>query len=240
MIRTMTTKCMKKDFHEEIVKIHDRLKSGVNFAFSKYADGEWAAICNETLDNREFSNNESTPENARQELISSIRFQDESYYVGVCCPCCNGDRAYKMREFCGQKDANMTFANVFVNDNYSFYKENFINEYKNRDIHLVAHESSLVDSLPFKVERFYPIKRNAWVANSSLADQIAEENASGKTFLFCCGPLGNILSYKLFSKNRDNTYLDIGSTLNPWLRSEGFRRDYYSQSGPFANRKCVW
>lgn len=228
-----------KTFSEEIHKLFRKFQSGKPFAFSKYADGEWAIIAKDYLNNGEFEFSPQTPDFFRQKLIESIQFKDPEYYIGTCCPCCNGDRAQKMREFSGQDEDHMTFANVFVNDNYPVYKETFLKEYATRDIHLVANSNSRVGDLPFRVEKFYPIGFNAWLNNYDFIDFIKQKNVSNKTFLFCAGPFGNLLAHQLFQDNKRNTYLDIGSTLNPWLRSEGFVRDYYVGGG-FSNRRCVW
>ena len=62
-----------------------------------------------------------------------------------------------------------------------------------------------------------------------------DTNIKDSLFLFCAGPFGNILAHQLFESNPNNIYMDIGSTLNPWLQSEGFKRDYYI-NGYFAGR----
>ena len=102
-----------------------------------------------------------------------------------------------------------------------------------------SNKNSKIDNLPFKIEKFYPVGFNAWVENYSLIEEIKNQQLSGKLFLFCCGPFGNILSHQLYSNNKNNIYLDIGSTLNPWLQSEGFKRDYYC-NGYFSKRTCIW
>ena len=112
-----------KDFTKEISILFEKFQKGAPFAYSKFADGEWAAMLNETLNNSEFENTPHTDERYREELINAIQYKDPDYYIGTCCPCCNGDRAEKMREFSGQDEDHMTFANVFVNSNYPIYKE---------------------------------------------------------------------------------------------------------------------
>jgi hypothetical protein len=228
-----------KDFYQEIHRIFNLFKNGKPFAFSKFADGEWAAIINENLNNGEFENNSGSNQFYRDKLIESIKFKDPNYYIGTCCPCCNGDRAQKMRSFSGQDEEHMTFANVFVNTNYEKYKELFLEEYKNHEIHLVANKNSKIENLPFKVEKFYPVGFNAWINDYTLIERILETNPKNKLFLFCCGPFGNILAHQLLLNNKENIYLDVGSTLNPWLKSEGFKRDYYC-NGYFSKRKCIW
>lgn len=229
-----------KEFKEEFFKIYDRLKVGKKFSFGKFADGEWEAICGRELNNNEFSSDSRTPPSCRARLTDALRYKHDDYYVGVCCSCCNGDRAKLMRDLSEQNIDNLTFANVFVNANYPFFRSLMIPEFSRHKIHLVAHESSNVKELPFEVEKFYPIKRNAWVENIDIVDEIISSKPSDKVFLFCCGPLGNILSHELHLSNKSNTYLDIGSTLNPWLKSEGFARDYYSMQSGFATKTCSW
>lgn len=58
-------------------------------------------------------------------------------------------------------------------------------------------------------------------------------------YLLCAGPFGNILSHNLWSNNKNNTYLDIGSTLNPYLETEGFKRGYLYGSDD-VNKVCNW
>jgi hypothetical protein len=230
----------KKDFRQEITTLFERLKSKKYFSFSKYADGEWFMMRDMPVNNNEF-NYTKNDQFYRDKLIESFKFKDDDYYVGVSCPCCQGTEHLNMVQFSEQKNENLTFANIFVNANYTFYRDNFIEEYKNWDVYLVANKNAKIQNLPFKVEKFYPVENTAWRENYSLIEEIKKEKIKGKLFLFACGPFGNMLSHQLWQSNKNNTYLDIGSTLNPWLQSEGFKRDYYANSNsPYSNRTCIW
>ena len=57
-----------KDFTEEISLLFEKFQKGAPFAFSKFADGEWSAMHNETLNNSEFENTTETNEKYRGEL----------------------------------------------------------------------------------------------------------------------------------------------------------------------------
>jgi len=226
-----------KYFRKEIEKLFDRLESGKKFSFSKYADGEWMAMRGIPVNNREF---EATTDMTAtiHNLCVSFLFKDEGYYVGISCPCCQGQHHYTMAHKSGQDEEHLTFANIFVNGNYSFFKEHFIPEFSNRKIHLVANEKSKVENLPFEVEKFYPVGFSAWKNDYDLVDKIIAQDDEDKLFLFCAGPFGNILAHRLWEANKKNTYLDIGSTLNPWLEHEGFKRGYFS--GPNYHKMCTW
>jgi hypothetical protein len=229
-----------KIFKDEIEKLFNRLKSKTPFAFSKYADGEWMAMNEIPVFNGEFRSDTSEKTlNSIKLLRQSFIYQHPEYYVGISCPCCQGQNHYHMKKSSGQNEDNLTFANIFVNSNYEFYKSHFITEYKNWSVNLIANENSDLSKLPFKIKNFYPIKINAWVDNLDLVDQLKNLNTKGELYLFSAGPFGNILSHQLWDNNKENTYLDIGSTLNPWLGFEGFKRGYlYGTSD--CNKVCVW
>ena len=228
-----------KLFNDEIKNLFERLKSKQPFAFSKFADGEWFMMRGLAVNNNEFA---YTTDDTfyREQLINSFKFKDAGYYIGISCPCCQGQEHNKMLDFSGQDDAHLTFANIFVNANYDFYRNNFIEEYKNWEIHLVANKNAKIENLPFKVEKFYPVENTAWKHNYDLIEEINHQELKGKLFLFAYGPFGNMLAHQLWENNKNNTYLDIGSTLNPWLQSEGFKRDYYDAGTTYKNRVCVW
>ena len=226
-----------KYFREEIENLLEKLKSGEKFSFSKYADGEWMAMLEVNMNNKEFEVTEDTKK-ASKELRKSFCFKDENYFVGISCPCCNAKHHYGMKEYSYQDEKNLTFANIFVNSNYDFFVKNFVEEFSNHSVHLVANEKSNIKNLPFEVEKFYPVGFSAWINNCNLIDEIISEKHEDKLFLFCAGPFGNILAHRLWEANKKNIYMDIGSTLNPWLESEGFKRGYFS--GPDRNQVCVW
>jgi len=214
-----------KDYKKEIKFFYNKILENKKFALSKFADGEWASIRGETIPaaNGEWVTNGNEPifDLVRKELSDSLTYKDSDYYIAIC-PCYKDTIKYS-----GQLESNITYANIFVNSNYEFYKKHYINLYKERDIHLVTHKNTNLDNLPFKVEKFYPIEYNAWILNRNLPQIILEENLKDKLFLFAAGSFANILAHKLWMNNKNNIYLDVGSTLNPWTQIERLKRDYY-------------
>lgn len=233
-----------KIFSEEIKILFDRLKSKKPFAFSKYADGEWMAMrgINANPGNGEWVINGTEYSNSIEMLINSFKYQDDGYYVGISCPCCQGEAFHDMKLFSGQREDHLTFANIFVNSNYKYYVDNFIPYFSNQDgIYLVANKVTDINKLPFKVEKFYPIDYNAWVVNKNLIDDIKNDisDVSDKLFLFSGGPFGNILAHQLWQFNKKNQYIDVGSTLDPWTKSNRLDGKYYSVEQN-DRRVCIW
>lgn len=234
----MTTKI----FQEEIKIIEKRLISGEKFAFSKYADGEWGMMNNVVISSRGEFDYKQEDVFYSTKLMESYRFKDDGYYIGISCPCCQGMETHKrMLLSSRQKEGHVTFANVFVNANYPYYVDNFVPFYKTQKVVLVCNRQAKLENLPFKPEKVYFIDHTAYKTNYGLIEEMKTDSAgvSDFVFLFSAGPLGNLLAAELWKANKNNVYLDIGSTLNPWLQAEGHKRDYYIGKD-FSRQVCVW
>jgi hypothetical protein len=230
-----------KNYQQEILFFYNKLKNSEKFSISRYGDGEWSAITSSPLlcgvipqkgitewtttgDDKNFNT-------ARKYLTESLQFIDDQYYVAIC-PC-----YVEMTQFSKQRVENITYANIFVNKNYSFFVDNYIEFFKTQKIHLVANKEANLKRLPFKVEKFYPVDYNAWVNNLNLIDEIESQDNEDILFLFSAGPLSNILCYKLWQSNKKNTYIDVGSTLDPWIDT-GNPRAYYLGKNYYSNLVC--
>ncbi len=229
---------INKTFKNDIEVIFNLLKNKYKFAFSKYADGEFAILTNKKItncDNWTFNPDEHNL--YHKELLNSFKYNEIGYYVGISCPCCVGNKDTKwMRDNVGVSNDYLTWANIFVNSNYEFFKRNFLPEFNNHNVILIANKNANINNLPFKVEEFIPITNTAWIDNFNLINELSLVDYKDKLFLFCAGPLGNMLSAKLWSVNKNNIYLDIGSTLNPYL--VGNNRGYHK--GKNTNKVCIW
>jgi hypothetical protein len=189
-----------KTFSKDITVLKDKLEKKEHFTFSKFADGEWAVMKNSQLNNNEFQyTNSQGHMKARELLIDSFKYQHSNYHVGISCPCCQGRAFEDMKEYSGQPEERLTWANLWVNSNYKYYLSDILPLFNNYNVALVAHKDSNLDNLPFMPKVFCPIDKDAWVVNQDkvekLKNLIEEENMEGWLFLFCCGPFGNILAH---------------------------------------------
>jgi hypothetical protein len=228
-----------KTFEQDFFKLFDLLKSKTNFSFSKYADGEFEILINNKITNCDnWTFDPLSDDKYRNELISSFKFNENGYYVGISCICCVGlKNTMWMRNNVGVDNEHLTWANIFVNGNYRKFLQYFIPEFNNHKIILVANKNATINKLSFKIEEHIPIGETAWKENFNLLDDLVQKDYKDKLFLFCAGPLGNMLAAKMWKYNKNNTYLDIGSTLNPWL--VGNNRGYLNGSDTL-NKICVW
>lgn len=230
-----------KTFDGDIVKILNKVKNRDKFAFSKYADGEYKILINQPITNCDGW--KFDPKNNSREykiLLESFEYKHDDYYVGISCPCCQPNESVKwMRENVGSE--NITWANIFVNSNYKYFIDNFIPEFNKWDsrVILYANKSGINKELPFKVDKYIPLNINSWkepeLSQIIEKSKLYSDEENGQLFLFSAGPLGNILTYTLHLHNKNNTYIDIGSTINPWI--VGNNRSYLKGKN---NKTCTW
>lgn len=235
-----------KSFRVEIEYFFDLLTiSKKKFALSRFGDGEMIAMRGETIASgygEWITNGEDLRySSARTALYEAFTYKHPEYYVGIVCPCCQGmDNFNNMKLQCGQSDKSLTFANVFVNSNYDFFLNNYIPYFKeNLDkIVLISHNNSNLSN--FRVANFLGTTYNAWIDWEYYFNAINNKGFSDKIFLFACGPLGKILSQKLWAVNKNNVYLDVGSALNPLIGGDINPRGYQIPGSFHRNLTCIW
>lgn len=229
-------------FNNDLFFFLDKIRNKENFCITRYGDGEYFIMINKklsTLDGWTFR--PWLDKKIHRLLLESFHYVHPDYYVGIPCPCCQPPENIKWFKE-NVKTQNLTWANIFVNGNYPLFEEQIIPLFKSRKVHLVANKKGQVNNLPFEVENFYPVGKRALRFNLNLIPQLEESvaDAENELFLFCAGPLGKVLAQRLHMKNPNNTYLDLGSSLNKFLYPNKPNRDYLMEGGYYHGRICVW
>jgi hypothetical protein len=231
-------------FEDDFFYILKKVRNNDSFSFSKFADGEFSILMGRSITNIDgwkYSSEDNDIE--RRRLVESFLYSDDDYIVGICCPCCAQEASGWMKLNRESLKGKLTWANIFVNSNYQHFCQFMVPEINDwpGPVHIIATEKGQGKTLPIKYSSYHPIPREAWKDPfaASAIDRLGEiaMTRTGQLFLFCAGPLGNILAHKLHLLNQSNTYLDIGSTLNPWLT--GSNRDYLT-GGSDSRKICLW
>jgi hypothetical protein len=239
-----------KDYKSDIQILHQAIANKENVTFSKFCDGEWAVICNQPINNKEFwfDPNRKIDQFKRKSLIDAFKYKNDRYFVGITCVKVFGLQTHRMmKQLSEQDEDHLTWADIWVNSNYKYYVDNIVPIFNERPVVLFCNERGNVENLPFKPYMVFPVQNNAWEYNWGVINnakivisKLSSQGLNNMIFLFCCGPFGNILCHQLTEHEPNNTYLDIGSTLNPYLGSAGFERDYYMGQNYFSNMVGSW
>lgn len=230
-------------FRNDLIYFEDKLKNRESFSITRFGDGERDIMNGKHLflsrSKQEFDF--SGEEHLRQDLIKSFTLIKKNYFIGIPCPCCQTkDVCDNMKNASGQPKQNLTWANIFVNGNYSYFISSIVPLFNLYKTTIICPGNT--GKLKFNFYKHYQIGANAWVNNVSIYEdirqQIIQNKCKNELFLFCAGPFANILCSKLFNEFPNNTFLDIGSVFNIEL-GIGANRGYL-QGANTLNKTCIW
>ena len=261
-----------KDFLKVFDLFLQKMKDGENFAFTRFSDGELFILKNETVvlapgyfvtGNRIGPNiytkeeqKEFIPEKHsfyRDKLLEAFLYEKKNYYKGICPIADVGKEDFEYQiELLGDHDHDqITYASALINRNYRRFVEEMVPLFNDREIIYVVNEMADLSGLPFKVKKDFRIGSNCMVDSYDTAEQvkeyIAQNNIKDHIILCSAASLSNFVIHECFKENDNNTFLDIGSCLNPMLNLEGwkFTRGYLTHywlksDSPYGDLISYW
>jgi len=262
-----------KDFKNAFDTILQKVKAKENFAFSRFSDGELFILQNKTVvlaDNHYITGNikganrytkeehkEFYPDKHqkyRNKLVECYRHNQHNYFKGICTSTDGhvGKENFNwMIDFHDGDHENLTFSNLLINANYSRFVEEMIPALCSRDIIYVVNEMADTNGLPFHIKKHFKIGSNCMINNfdtsCDVANYIKENNIKDHIILCSAASLSNFIIHDCFKQNSSNTFLDIGSCLNPllnlegWKHTRGYLTGYWLNSrSPFSKQVDIW
>lgn len=221
----------------ELMKFTRMLRQREFFSFQRFADGESWILQGKKfkLGPKRKHHGYKNPEDWKSfdpvknkiqmdHLYRALQFKRSDYYLGLLVG--NSPENHALTEWMlrqsGQDLSQVTFANLFVNSNYSFFLTEFLPEFQKWKIVIVCNKNSIIDTriLPNIVWRF-DVGSNCIVEDFDLVrrirDFVKDRNVKNHLFVFACSTLGNFCIRELAEIEPENMYIDCGSTLNPFL-----------------------
>lgn len=266
----------KETYFNHYQIILNKIRNSENIAFTRFSDGELFMMLNKRIQITEteaflgkkllgranFTKEEvklfdpKQHQFYREKLFESYFFDKKNYYKGISCTCCNGLKYVKyMKSILENNNHNLkyiTFSNVLMNGNYKYFIKDYLEIFKKRKIIIILSKYASINKLPFNVIKDFRIGENCMVNNYDLIDDLKKyiklNNIKDHIFLFSASTLTNFIIHELFKDYDNNTYLDIGSSLNPyfdmqgWKVSRGYLKEFWLEERPqfYLNKKCYW
>jgi len=236
-----------KTFSGDLAILNDLASKKKPFAVVRFGDGEFTIIRDRRIDLRgkcmgeyKYDPNDKKDRELRDLLIDSISYKSPNYWVGIVCSCCGGNNVHN--GMLKKVQSVPTWANIFVNSNYTYYKRTFLPTIiKNYKIVLVCNKKASLKRLPFKPVKVFTVGTNSWREDFDLINELVSfmEHKEGHAILVCAGPFSNILVYKVWLANPNNVVINAGSTLDPLFFNRRTRK-YHNPSSKTANKTCIW
>lgn len=262
----MKNKC----FQNHIILILEKLINREPFAFNRFSDGELYILKNEELildhkmvkvgsnKTKALYNKEDhkrfCPQKHgyyRERLLDAFVFESQNYFPGVSCRCCVGRDNFNfqldlLKESNSSFD-NLTWSNLFLNSNYSFFVNLIIPVLFEFNIVFICNENADLSSTPNLIKDFrvgYNAMINDYKKIELISKWISSNNIKNHLFLFSASTFSKFAIHQLFKDFPNNTYLDIGTTLNPFIGMRSDRtylRQYWlDERGSDLQKSCIW
>ena len=249
-----------KNFIEHFYLLLDKLKTGENFAHLRFSDGEmyilmdrhtiladgWYAIDGVKRQGYYDSVNFKDVDPVKHKffvdaLKESYRYHAKNYFVGLSCRCCVGDANFNWQVLLrGGDDEHLTWANLLINGNFRRFNTEMLPLFKTKKVVFIGNEVMDLSRLPFEVVKDFRVGQNCMINNFNLSEDIIEwvkENEiKNHLFLFSASSLSEVLIHKLFMVEKENTYIDAGTMLNPFFGRDT-TRGYLNGAD---SKICIW
>jgi hypothetical protein len=235
-----------KTFDGELNKILEKLKNKENFAFARFSDGELhmlqnmyfkitddhfiegdkKGMCKYTAEeHKEFD--PAKHAFYRDKLEESFKFRADNYFKGICARKDVGEKDFRWQlDLNGGHEDDLTFSNVFINANYKRFIEEAMPEIKKRPVVMICNEAAELSGFSFPIVKEFRVGSNCVVNDYDIIEEIkgwiSAEGIHDHIFLCSAASLSNFIIHQCYEEFPDNTYLDIGSALNPWMGLEGW------------------
>jgi len=204
------------------------------FALIRPADGEYQVLQNNTLTNIDNWTFEKGGK-LHRDLTDAIELAvNKCCYIGIPCETCNTSMARWYYSNFKMNPLYTTFANVFVNKNWT----PFINFLKDEKLPF-TFIGPCNKASPFLVEDFIQIPEflvNNWgTEGDATIERILSivTKKESHIFFFSCGPVAKILVAKAWAAHPKNIYVDVGSSLDLYLK--GTTNRHYTITGDGLN-----
>jgi hypothetical protein len=258
---------MQKNFRQDFIKFTEMIRSGENFAFSRYSDGELWILQNKELkldadviqvadskspgvyqspDFKHYDPNEHGV--YQQKLVEAYKHKQMNYFKGISCSCCVGKENFDWQiDLHGGDDDSLTWANLWVNGNYPLFITHTLPIFYSKDCIFVGHESADTSKLPF-IKKDFRVGYNAMINDygkiEDIKKWIKDNNIENHLFLFSASTFSNLAIYELFKEFPNNSYVDIGTCLTPMMdmpTERDYLRGFWGYTGSASlNQICKW
>lgn len=214
-------------FTEDFNFFWSKIENEENFSFARYADGEVRLmkgldINHETqaykIDKWKAPNKKTK---LGIDLYNTLNHTEDNFYYAISAINDNiNDYSFLIKNIKHNKN-NITFVNLWINNNYHKMVEKLKN--LKREVILICNESAKKNSFPFVVKDILHFPNDCvdfWEENSEIfLEKMLNkfDKHNNQLFFISCGPVSEVIIDTLFLKNPNNTYIDVGSSIDEFV-----------------------
>lgn len=227
----------------------DLIDRGINFTFTRYADGEVMLMRGEEVNAATQAarvDNWMAPAKLTRvgrELLTTLNHKESNYYYGISGKNDNVEDFLFLINNIKQTGDTISFVNLWINANYNRMLKKICS--LKRKVVLICNEIAEIDNIPFPVSdliRFPNSCIDFWETNadeytSMLIDKVG--NLEDQLFFISCGPVSEIIIHRLYENNPKNTYVDVGSSIDFFVHGRE-TRPYMNSNSEYSKAKSIF
>lgn len=228
---------------DHFLQVLEKIRNNVKFGLIRPSDGEHRVIINQTLTNCDFWTYTSGDIMSEQ-LISAVKTSNPNLFIGIqcnSCPFCDKNIHNDMiQNYITCDKSQITYATIFCNGNWL----DFVDFLKKYEKGIYAITPGTLETPEIYVKGRYVIDKHLVNNWNHLCDQETEnilnfiKDKQDELICFSAGPLAKILIPKCMEVNPNNIYLDVGSTLDVFLKGYEFQRPYVDTNCCYNKSFC--
>lgn len=236
-----------KNFNDDFTLFTEKILSGENFAFARYADGEVCLMKGKEIGigSQAFHVDKwRAPKEMTivgEELLETLGHTEPNYYYAISAHTDSMDDYTFLTERI--KTDNITFANLWINANYQKMKAFYMSF--NREVYLICNHAASQNSYPFTVAEIFAFPDDCISYWEQYGDDYLRQLSAyiseikNQTIFISAGPVSEILIHRLYRINPHNQYIDVGSSLDEFTH-RGATRPYMNPESTYAKEISVF
>lgn len=192
------------------------------FAFTRFADGEHAVLEGKPIQGYDWFM-EPSYQKSKKDITLALDYRHPRYFYGISCTCCDQEKATYYKGKLADCMHQVTYSNIFANGNYN--KSKAWLESLNCNPWLLVNDKAYKKNIPFAHKPIYfssnvltEYEKDPSAVITTQVDLIP--NFNNQLVLVAVGPMSEILIHYLWSFNKTNYYIDIGSIVDPYIHGD--------------------
>jgi hypothetical protein len=214
---------LANDCHdEEVDRFLKLLKDEVPFSLARFNDGEMSGIASSGV--RVARQDQLVTDSLHEKLIEAIKHEQENYWIGMPCAECFSEHRDLAENYVSTDYNYITTATVTTNRNWLRFISEFPNVVEDRQIYWISGDDQDLDvleevlDLPIYQALTFPNKES-WDEYETIKQTVKDNPfEEGDVVCLSCGPMSRVLAKEWFEERPDVTFIDVGSTFDPFTR----------------------
>jgi hypothetical protein len=191
------------------------------FGFARFNDGEMMGI--DKIGAKVARGDQVVDESLHKALKEAIQYKQENYFVGMPCSSCFPKYAQLAKQLVKQPQHYQLNAVAMTNRNWAKFVINFPDVVGNQKIMWISggDQNTYFLTTEMGLDIRYHLKftrKNTWSVYDEVKTQSENKIKDVDIVIVSLGPAARVYVREMFEKYPDKTFIDIGSTFDPFTR----------------------